>query len=64
MKNNVIQINQFRSFEMYEYSDQIQLKKLRIERNRAWAMHITELAVTVSIGLCSLFCVYLVFTML
>ena len=65
-QNNVIELAGFRKAEPFDYASYNRRaeERYRSSELRAWIMHITETAVTLAIGLCSLFCVYLAFTML
>lgn len=64
--NNVIELSNYRQSETFDYAACNRRAALRYRNSeiRAWIMHLVETAVTASIGLCSLFCVYLAFTML
>lgn len=64
--NNVIQLSNYRQAEPFDYADCNRRAEARYRNSeiRAWIMHLVETAVTASIGFCSLFCVYLAFTML
>ena len=64
--NNVIELSQYRQAEVFDFAavNRRAAARYRNSELRAWAMHIVELAVTAAIGVCSLCCVYLAFTML
>lgn len=66
MKNNIIELSQYRRPEVFDYAACNRRAALRYRNSeiRAWTMHLIETAVTASIGICSLCCVYLAFTML
>ena len=66
MRNNVIELSQYRQREPFDYAEYNRRAKIRFRNSefRAWLLYLTETAVTAAIGLCTLFCVYLVFTML
>ena len=66
MKNNVIELTNYRqneAFDYYAYNRRAEVR-LRNSEMRAWIMHAVETAVTAAIGICTIFCVYLAFTML
>ena len=66
MRNNIIELSQYRQPEIFDYAAANRRAALRYRNSelRAWTMHLVETAVTAAIGICSLFCVYLAFTML
>lgn len=56
MKNNVI--------EFYPYSTREYNTRRREEKIRLWLVTIADTLATVSIGCCTIFCMYLAYTML
>ena len=66
MKNNVIELSNYRPYEGFNYAAYNKRANTRLRNSelRAWTLHIVEIAVTAAIGICSVFCVYLAFTML
>ena len=64
--NNVIELAQFRKPEAFDYASYNRRAEARYRNSeiRAWTMHLVETFVTAAIGICSLCCVYLAFTML
>lgn len=64
--NNIIDLSFYRQPESFDYASANRRAALRYRNSeiRAWIMHAVETAVTATIGICSLFCVYLAFTML
>ena len=64
--NNVIEFSNYRCAAPFDYDACNRRAALRFRNSeiRAWIMHLVETAVTASIGICSLFCVYLALTML
>ena len=66
MRNNIIEFSKYYQPETFDYAASNRRAALRYRNSevRAWIMHAVETAVTASIGICSLFCVYLAFTML
>ena len=66
MKNNVIELANYRQrepFDYYAYNRRAEIR-LRNSEIRAWILHAVETAVTAAIDVCTVFCVYLAFTML
>ncbi len=66
MMNNVIELSHYRRQEPFDFAAYNRRAKIRFRSSelRAWIMHIVETAVTAAIGICTVFCVYLAFTML
>ena len=66
MKNNIIKLYTDRLPEPFDYAEYNKRAEIRFRSSeiRAWILHITEVAVTAVIGLCTLFCMYLTITML
>lgn len=66
MKNNIIELKQYRYAEPFDYSayNRRAAARYRNSEIRAWTLHLVETAVTAAIGLCTVFCVVLAFTML
>lgn len=66
MKNNVIELSNYRPYEGFDYAAYNERAKIRFRNSelRAWILHIVETAVTAAIGICTVCCVYLAFTML
>ncbi len=64
--NNMIDLSLYRQPEAFDFAEANRRAALRYRNSevRAWTMHLVETAVTAAIGVCSLFCVYLAFTML
>lgn len=64
--NNVIELSHYRKPEPFDYLAYNRRAESRYKNSelRAWIMHLVEAAVTAAIGVCSLCCVYLAFTML
>lgn len=64
--NNIIELSRYRQRETFDYGAVNRRAALRYRNSelRAWIMHMVETAVTAAIGVCSLCCVYLAFTML
>ena len=64
--NKIIELSNYLQAEPFDYAASNRRAALRYRNSeiRAWTMHLIEMAVTASIGICSLFCVYLAFTML
>ena len=66
MKNNMIQLSDYRQYEGFDYAAYNARANARFRNSeiRAWTLHIVETAVTAAIGICTVFCVYLAITML
>jgi len=66
MKNNVIELKRYQSTAGFDYDAYNQRAKARFRNSeiRAWILYTVETAVTAMIGLCTVFCVLLAFTML
>lgn len=66
MKNNVIELRHYRQPEPFDFSGCNRRAELRFRRSelRAWILCLAETAMTLSIGICAVFCVYLAITML
>ena len=67
MKNqNVIQLSQYRQQESFDFSAYNRRAEIRLRNSerRARISSLIENCVTATIGLCSVFCLYLAFTML
>ena len=66
MRNNVIELSAYRQPEAFDYAEYNRRAKSRYRNSeiRAWILQMTETAVTAAIGVCTVFCVYLAFTML
>lgn len=64
--NNIIELSQYHQPETFDFGAVNRRAALRYRNSelRAWIMHMVETAVTATIGVCSLCCVYLAFTML
>ena len=64
--NNIIEFSLYRQPKAFDYASANRRAALRYRNSevRAWIMHLVETAVTAAIGVCSLCCVYLAFTML
>lgn len=66
MKNNVIEFAKYRSSPVFDYESYNRRAEIRFRNSeiRAWILHLVETAVTAAIGICTVFCVCLAFTML
>ncbi len=67
MKNqNVIYLSQFRRSEAFDYAAYNRRAETRLRNSeiRAWIQQIVDTTVTAAIGVCTVFCVFLAFTML
>ena len=66
MKNNIIELSQYRSPEPFDFAAYNRRAAVRFRNSEARlrVLHYVETAVTAAIGVCSLCCVYLAFTML
>ena len=64
MKNNVIELNRYRQPEAFAAYNRRAEQRFRCSELRACLLHLTETAVTLAIGGCAVFCVYLAITML
>ncbi len=64
--NNIIDLSLYRQPEPFDFGAYNRRAAIRFRRSeaRAQVLFLVETAVTAAIGLCSLFCVYLAFTML
>ncbi len=64
--NNVIELSQYRKTEVFDFAAYNRRAELRFRSSelREWILHLVEVGVTAAIGVCSLFCVCLAFTML
>lgn len=64
--NNVIDLSLYRQPEAFDFAAYNRRAVIRVRRSeaRAQVLHLVETAVTAAIGVCSLCCVYLAFTML
>ncbi len=65
MRNNIIEFPQCRQPEPFDFAAYNQRAAIRFRRSeqRAWILHWVETAVTAAIGVCTVFCTYLAFTM-
>lgn len=66
MKNNVIELSAYRQPEPFDYAACNRRAEIRLRNSelRAWILHTVETLVTAAIGICTVFCVCLAFTML
>lgn len=66
MNNHVIELSQYRRRESFDYAACNRRAELRFRNSeiRAWILYAVETAVTAAIGLCTVGCVILAFTML
>jgi len=66
MKNNVIEIYQYRDIEPFDFSACNRRAEIRFRNSqiRFWLSTIVDTMATVAIVGCTLFCCYLAFTML
>lgn len=66
MKNNVIELFPSSQPQPFDYAACNRRAEIRLRNSelRAWLLHIVETAVTAAIGVCTIFCVALAFTML
>lgn len=64
--HNVIDLSQYRQPETFDFAAYNHRAEIRLRNSeiRAWVSNIVENFVTAAIGICSVFCVYLAFTML
>ncbi len=64
--NNVINLSNYRTTEPFDYKACNRRAEIRFRNSeiRAWILHLTETVVTAAIGICTVFCVILAFTML
>lgn len=64
--NNVIELSNYRKPEPFDYAAYNRRAQARYRSSeiRAWVLHLTETLVTAAIGICTVFCVILAFTML
>lgn len=64
--NNVIELSQHRKPDAFDYHAYNRRAEIRLRNSeiRAWILHLTETLVTAAIGICTVFCVILAFTML
>ncbi len=64
--NNVIELTHYRKPEPFNYEAYNRRAAIRFRNSeiRAWILHLTETLVTAAIGICTVFCVILAFTML
>ena len=65
-KNNVIELKNYRTPEPFDFEayNRRAAARYRNREIRAWITQVVDSAVTVAIGVCSLFCAYLVLQML
>ena len=66
MKNNIIELANYRKPEPFDFAayNRRADERFRSSEKRAKILHLVETFVTASIGFCTLFCMYLTFTML
>jgi len=66
MKNNIIELAQYRQHKGFDYEAYNRRAEIRFRSSevRAWILYAVETAVTAAIGICTIFCVCLAFTML
>lgn len=66
MRNNIIELAQYRTAEPFDFAAYNRRAEARFRGSelRAWILHVVETAVTAAIGICTVFCVCLAFTML
>ena len=64
--NNIIELSNYRKPEPFDYTAYNRRAEARYRNSeiRAWILHLTETVVTAAIGMCTVFCVILAFTML
>lgn len=64
--NNIIELSNYRKPEPFDYTAYNRRAEARYRNSeiRAWILQLTETAVTAAIGICTVFCVILAFTML
>ncbi len=64
--NNVIELSQYRQPEAFDFSAYNRRAQTRLRNSeiRAWITSIVDNCVTVTIAVCTVFCVGLAFTML
>ena len=65
-QNNIIELKNFRTPEAFDFAAYNDRAKSRYRNSeiRAWISQVVDTAVTAAIGICTVFCVYLSFTML
>ena len=66
MNNNVIQFSNYPQPAAFDYAAYNRRAEIRLRNSelRAWLVHIIKSVVTLTIAICTIFCVYLAFTML
>ena len=64
--NNVIELSRYRKSEPFDFEAYNRRAQIRFRNSeiRAWILQLTETLVTAAIGICTVFCVVLAFTML
>ena len=64
--NNIIELSLYRQPEPFDFAAYNYRASVRFRKSQAreQVLHLVETAVTAAIGVCSLCCVYLAFTML
>lgn len=64
--NNIIELSNYRKPEPFDYTAYNRRAEVRYRNSeiRAWILQMTETVVTAAIGICTVFCVILAFTML
>ncbi len=64
--NNVIELSHYRKPEPFDYKAYNRRAEVRFRNSeiRTWILQLTETLVTAAIGVCTVFCVILAFTML
>lgn len=63
---NVIELSRYREPKRFDYEAYNRRAEIRLRNSeiRAWILHLTETVVTAAIGICTVLCVFLAFTML
>ena len=66
MKNNVIELYQYRDIELFDFAAYNRRAEIRFRNSqiRFWLSTAADIMTTVVIAGCTLFCCYLAFTML
>lgn len=66
MRNNIIELSTYRQAEPFDFEAYNRRAQARYRSSeiRAWILHGVETAVTAAIGVCTVCCVILAFTML
>ena len=65
-QNNIIELKNYRTPETFDFAAYNKRAKAHYRNSeiRAWISQLVDTTVTAAIGICTVFCVYLSFTML